>query len=134
MRRGLWPIARQDAYNWSIRPEEAFARILELFRDEEWLPDIGIGSGAVIEPGAVLGEGVRIGANCHVGGGAELGDGCVLFPNVFVGERVRIGSESRLYPGATVYSGCSLGTWSDAACRGCHRADGFGYRPGPVDL
>lgn len=116
------------------RPEEAFARILELFRGEEWLPDIGIGNGAVIEPGAVLGEGVRIGANCHVGRGAELGDGCVLFPNVFVGEHVKIGNESKLYPGVTVYSGCSVGRRVTLHAGVVIGADGFGYRRGPGGL
>jgi len=111
------------------RPEEAFARVLEMFRGEEPLPEVGIGAGAVIEHGVKLGAAVRIGANCYVGRGAELGDGCALFPNVFVGDRVRIGRESKLHPGVTIYWGCSVGSRSVLHAGVVIGADGFGYRP-----
>lgn len=115
-------------------PGEAFASVLELFKGEEALPDVGVGCGSVVERDVILGEGVRIAPNCYVGRGAALGDGCVLFPNVYIGEGVRVGRETRLHPGVTVYASCSIGDRAILHAGVVIGADGFGYRPGPKGL
>jgi UDP-3-O-[3-hydroxymyristoyl] glucosamine N-acyltransferase len=108
-------------------PLEAFAKVLNRFRVEETLPSLGIGPGAVVEAGVVLGKDVAVSANCYVGKDVVLGDGCVLFPNVYVGEGASIGEGSRLYPGAVVYAGCSLGKRVILHAGAVVGADGFGY-------
>ncbi|MHB9035292.1 MAG: UDP-3-O-(3-hydroxymyristoyl)glucosamine N-acyltransferase [Armatimonadota bacterium] len=110
-------------------PTEAFIKILELFRGEEARPDVGIGCGAVVEQGVVLGRDVAIGANCFVGRGASLGDGCILFPNVYIGENVAIGEGSKLYPGVAIYANCRIGRRVTLHAGAVIGADGFGYRP-----
>lgn len=57
---------------------------------------------AVIEPGASLGTGVRIGPYCVVGGEAVLGDGCLLVSHVVVAGRTTIGPRARIYPFASI--------------------------------
>lgn len=128
------PETRGKAVIVSEKPGEAFEKVLELFRGEEPLPDVGIGSGAVIEPGVVIGEGVSIGANCYIGRDVVLGDGCALFPNVYVGDGCRIGRNCRLYAGVNIYWGCRLGENVILHSGVVIGADGFGYRPGPGGL
>jgi len=57
---------------------------------------------AVIEDGAILGDGVRIGPYCVVGPEVELGDGVTLESHVVVSGRTAIGANSRIYPFAAV--------------------------------
>jgi UDP-3-O-[3-hydroxymyristoyl] glucosamine N-acyltransferase len=66
---------------------------------------------AVIDPEAVIGEGVRIGAHCVVERGARIGAGTVLKPRVVIGEDCVIGERCTLYPGVVI------------------GADGFGWAP-----
>ena len=70
-----------------------------------------IHASAVVDPEAVIGEGVRIGAQCVVERGARIGAGTELKPRVYVGEDVVIGERCILHPGAVI------------------GADGFGYAP-----
>lgn len=80
-------------------------------------PSASLGSGVVVEPGAVIGPGAEIGAGSHVaanaviGPGVRLGGGCKIGPLASVryclaGDRVRINAGARI------------------------GEDGFGYAPG----
>ncbi len=57
---------------------------------------------AVVEAGAVLGEGVRIGPWCHVGPEAVLERGVRLHSHVVVDGRTRIGEAAEVFPFCTV--------------------------------
>jgi UDP-N-acetylglucosamine acyltransferase len=57
---------------------------------------------AAVEPGARLGEGVRIGPFCHVGGDVILGDKVELISHVVVTGRTTIGARTRLFPFASI--------------------------------
>ena len=57
---------------------------------------------AVVEDGATLGEGVRIGPFCHIGPEVTLGAGCELVSHVVVAGRTTIGPRTRLYPFASI--------------------------------
>lgn len=57
---------------------------------------------AVIEPGAVLGEDVRVGPYSLVGRDTELGDGVELISHVVVTGRTQIGARSKIYPFASI--------------------------------
>ncbi len=63
---------------------------------------------AVVDPGAVLGEGVRIWHYTHVMTGATIGSGSVLGQNVFVGRGVRIGAGVKIQNNVSVYEGVEL--------------------------
>lgn len=89
-----------------------FARATQLWKREHARPaGPAIHPSAVVDPEAVLGEGVRIGAQCVVERGARIGSGTVLKPRVYVGEDVTIGERCTLHPGAVI------------------GADGFGFAP-----
>lgn len=57
---------------------------------------------AVVEPGASLGDGVRIGPFCHVGPDVTLGAGVELISHVTVAGPTTIGAGSKIYPQASV--------------------------------
>jgi len=57
---------------------------------------------AIVEAGASLGEGVRIGPYCVVGPQVRLADGVVLESHVVVAGRTAIGAGTRVYPFASI--------------------------------
>jgi len=57
---------------------------------------------AIVEDGARLGAGVRIGPYCVVGPEVELADGVELISHVAVAGRTRIGAGTRVWPFASV--------------------------------
>jgi UDP-N-acetylglucosamine acyltransferase len=57
---------------------------------------------AIVEPGAKLGQDVRIGPYCIVGANVELGDGAELIAHVVLGGHTRIGAGSKIYPFASL--------------------------------
>jgi len=82
---------------------------------------------AVIDPSAVLEEGVGVGAyavvgkHCRLGAGVRVGEHCVL------GDNVTIGSGSRLYPRVTLYEDCQIGGECIIHSGAVLGADGFGF-------
>jgi UDP-N-acetylglucosamine acyltransferase len=66
------------------------------------MPGHDIHRTAVVEDGASLGEGVKIGPFCHVGGQVELGDGVELLSHVVVAGRTGIGARTRIFPFASI--------------------------------
>lgn len=57
---------------------------------------------AIVEDGAQLGEGVRIGPYCVVGGDVTLGDGVELHSHVIVTGRTTIGAKVAVFPFAAI--------------------------------
>jgi len=57
---------------------------------------------AIVDTGARLGEGVRIGPYCIVGGDVTLGDGVELQAHAVVHGRTTIGANGRIYPFAAI--------------------------------
>ena len=66
------------------------------------MSDTIIHPSAIIESGARLGEGVKIGPYCMIGSEVELGAGCELVSHVVVAGRTRIGANTRIYPFASL--------------------------------
>jgi UDP-N-acetylglucosamine acyltransferase len=66
------------------------------------MADAKIHPTAILEPGAKLGDGVRIGPFCIVGAEVELGDGCELLSHVTVAGRTSIGPRTRIFPFASI--------------------------------
>lgn len=100
-------------------PYRAYARVAAAFYP---VPVVvgGVHPTAVVDPAAVLGEGVRVEAGAIIGARAEIGAGTVIGPNAVIGEGVVIGpngvvganaSISHTIMGASVhiYPGCRIG-------------------------
>ena len=63
---------------------------------------IEIHPSAIVEDGAELHDGVRVGPFCHVGPQVTLGRECILHSHVTLMGRTAIGAECEFYPGATL--------------------------------
>ena len=66
------------------------------------MSDSHIHPSAIIESGARLGEGVKVGPYCMVGRDVELGLGCDLVSHVVVAGRTKIGANTRIFPFASI--------------------------------
>jgi UDP-3-O-[3-hydroxymyristoyl] glucosamine N-acyltransferase len=89
-----------------------FARVTQLWKRVHARPaGPPVHPSAVVDPEAVLGEGVRIGPHCVVERGARIGAGTVLKARVTVAEDCVIGARCTLHPGVVI------------------GADGFGWAP-----
>lgn len=75
--------------------------------------DVGLGPHCVVEEGARIGRGSRLGAGVTVGANSVIGPDCLLYSHVTVYHGVRLGAR------VIVHSGAVLG------------ADGFGFAPDP---
>lgn len=63
---------------------------------------IEIHPSAIVEDGAELADGVRVGPFCHIGAQVSLGPGNVLYSHVTLMGRTCIGNECAFYPGTTI--------------------------------
>ncbi len=63
---------------------------------------MSVHTSAVIEPGAKLGEGVRVGPFCHVGANVTLGDRVELVSHVSLAGVTHIGARTRIFPFAAI--------------------------------
>lgn len=63
---------------------------------------------AIVEPGAVLGRGVRVWHHVHIREGAVIGDGTVLGKNVFVDAGVQLGRGVHIQNNVSIYRGVHI--------------------------
>ena len=63
---------------------------------------------AIIDDGAVVGEGCRIWHWTHISSGARIGNNCSFGQNVFVGNDVAIGSNVKIQNNVSVYDDVTL--------------------------
>lgn len=63
---------------------------------------------AIVEPGAVIGEGTRIWAFAHVLGGARIGECCNICDHVFIENDVIIGDRVTIKCGVQLWDGLRL--------------------------
>ncbi|MBP7247570.1 MAG: acyl-ACP--UDP-N-acetylglucosamine O-acyltransferase [Negativicutes bacterium] len=59
---------------------------------------------AIVEEGAVIGEGVEIGPYAVIGPNVQIGDGCKIGPHVVIAGSTMIGKNCRFSPGASIGS------------------------------
>ncbi len=109
-------------------PRFAFGKVLSVFA-----PGREIRPG--IDPTAVVGERVELGANVHigplayVGDGARVGDRTVIHAQAHVGRDVALGDDCEIFPHVVLYDGVVLGARVQVHAGAAIGADGFGYTP-----
>ena len=107
-------------------PYLAFARASMLFSDRP-LPPPGVHATAVVDPSAVLGDGVSIGPHAVIGALCRLGARVEIGANSVVGARCELGDEVRVMPNATLYHRVRVGARSVVHSGAVIGADGFGF-------
>jgi len=73
-----------------------------------WNTDVSVHATAIIDDGAIIGEGTRVWHWVHVCSGARVGRDCSLGQNVFVGNRVVIGNNVKIQNNVSVYDNVTL--------------------------
>lgn len=63
---------------------------------------------AVIDPGAIIGEGTRIWHFSHIMPGALIGENCVVGQNAYIDANVRIGNGVKIQNNVSVYKGVTI--------------------------
>jgi UDP-2-acetamido-3-amino-2,3-dideoxy-glucuronate N-acetyltransferase len=63
---------------------------------------------AIVDPGAVLGDGCRVWHFVHISAGARIGSGCSFGQNVYVGNDVRIGNNVKVQNNVSIYDGVEI--------------------------
>jgi UDP-2-acetamido-3-amino-2,3-dideoxy-glucuronate N-acetyltransferase len=63
---------------------------------------------AIVDKGAVIGQGTRIWHFCHICSGAAIGTNCSLGQNVMVADNARIGDNVKIQNNVAVYSGVTV--------------------------
>jgi len=110
----------------SPNPYLAFARAARLLHPEP-RPAPGVHASALVEPDAVLGEGVHVGPLAYVGPRARVGARSVLHAGVLVGADVELGEDCLLHAGVVVREGCLLGQRVVVQNGAVIGSDGFGF-------
>ncbi|MDI1353184.1 MAG: UDP-3-O-(3-hydroxymyristoyl)glucosamine N-acyltransferase [bacterium] len=107
-------------------PFQAFIKLLNHFNPPK-KPLIGI------HPTAIIGEGVRLGAQVSIGpyvvieSGSIIGNNTILKSHIYVGHDVIIWEYSIIHPHVTIYDNCSIGSKVIIHASTVIGSDGFGY-------
>jgi UDP-3-O-[3-hydroxymyristoyl] glucosamine N-acyltransferase len=107
-------------------PKLAFARAAAWLLEQE-KNDVGIHPSAVIASDARIGKNVKVGPLAVVESGAVIGDGTVLEAASFVGRNSRVGADCVLHPKAVIYAGVEIGNRVIIHSGAVIGADGFGF-------
>ncbi len=107
--------------------DAAFAAACALFAPRPVVLPRGVHPQALVSPQAKLGREVSIGAFAVVEAGAVIGDGTTLYPQTYVGHEAKLGRDCLLYPFASVRERCELGDRVILHNGAVIGSDGFGY-------
>ena len=97
----------------SDQPKLAFARAARLLDEKSYSTSRpvqqSVHSTAVVDPSAVLGEGVRVAERAVVRGGVQIAENTQIGAGCVIGDGVKIGRDCEIYPNVTIYAGTVLG-------------------------
>lgn len=105
-----------------------FAKLLEFYNQSKG-NKTGIEQPSFIDPGAVIGENVYIGAFAYIGKNAVIGNNAKIYPQTYVGDNASVGENSVLYAGVKLYHECKIGNNCTIHASSVIGADGFGFAP-----
>jgi UDP-3-O-[3-hydroxymyristoyl] glucosamine N-acyltransferase len=108
-------------------PDKAFAEVAPLFAPPPVVRRPGV------HPTAVIGAGVRLGREVHIGPCAvidddvTIGDRTVIDAQCFVGRGVTIGADGWIHPQVAIREGCRIGDRVMLHCGVVIGGDGYGF-------
>ncbi len=108
-------------------PDLAFARIAEVFDNQNEDVSPGIHETAHVEEGAQVSENACIRANVVIKEGASVGPETEIMSGSYIGKNVEIGAGCRIFPNTTIREKTEIGSEvliHSGSVIGC---DGFGY-------
>jgi UDP-3-O-[3-hydroxymyristoyl] glucosamine N-acyltransferase len=108
------------------RPRFALAQLLELFDRPPFAPE-GIHATAVVDPSAVLGEGIAVGPLSYIGPRARIGAGTRILSHVSIAAEASIGERCLLHAGVRIGERCQIGDRVIVQPNAVIGSDGFGF-------
>ena len=132
-RAGALLISPEDSHRFTGNkivvqdPYLAYATVSHMFLSP--LPSDGVHADAIIDAGAVLGDGVSVGPLSTIGAGAELGNGVAIGNGTHIAGGVRIGSNTVIEDGVVILGRASIGERCRISPGVVIGASGFGYAP-----
>jgi len=108
--------------------QEAFLKVLTVFKPERPRAKIGISPQAHLADETTVGEGCNIFTGATISDDVEIGDHCDIHPGVVVGPGCRIGNNVVLHPNVVLYPDVLIGNNVIIHASAVLGADGFGYR------
>jgi UDP-3-O-[3-hydroxymyristoyl] glucosamine N-acyltransferase len=114
-----------------IKVDDAYASftyLLEQFSKVS-LHKLGISENSFIDKKATIANNVYIGHYAVVESGAVIGEGSKVFPQVYIGDRATIGKNTVLFSGVKIYNDCHIGDNCIIHSGTVIGSDGFGFAP-----
>ncbi|MDD5070461.1 MAG: UDP-3-O-(3-hydroxymyristoyl)glucosamine N-acyltransferase [Candidatus Omnitrophica bacterium] len=111
----------------TLDPSVSFAKVLDLVSPTMNYHPRGIHKAAVIDPTAVIGKNVSIGANAIVEANVEIGEGTVIYGNCFIGYGTKIGENCLIYSQVSIREKTQIGSRVIIHCGTVIGSDGFGF-------
>ena len=106
---------------------EAFAKLVELFRPSRPHRSVGISPQAFVSESAQIGRDVEIHAGASVGDEVAIGEGSVIHCGARIGAGSKIGAGVEVFPNAVIYEDTVVGDRSIVHACAVVGAFGFGY-------
>ena len=108
-------------------PSTAFSKVVSMIK-EDLTPRIkGIHPSAVIDPSAVVAEGVGIGPYVVIEKGVKIGRNTVICAGTFIGQGTSVGEDCLVYANVTLRENVTVGSKVVIHSGTVVGADGFGY-------
>lgn len=107
--------------------QEAFTRIVALFRPPQQDRRVGVAASAVVSPTARLGRDVVVHAHAVIGDDVTIGDRTVIHSGVQIMAGCRLGADCVLFPNAVLYENTLVGSRALIHAGAVIGAYGFGY-------
>jgi UDP-3-O-[3-hydroxymyristoyl] glucosamine N-acyltransferase len=107
--------------------QEAFTRIVALFRPPQQDHRVGVAATAVVSPTARLGRDVIVHAQAVIGDDVTIGDRTVIYSGVQIMAGCRVGADCVLFPNAVLYESTVVGSRTLIHAGAVIGAYGFGY-------
>ncbi len=125
---------RQPVQATLIKVDDVYAALALLMnkfgaQDAARAMSSGISPKADIHPEAQIGQNVSIGAFAVVEAGAVIADGCRIGAQVFVGQNAGIGADTVVHPGVRILYDCQVGARCIIHANAVIGSDGFGFAP-----
>ncbi|GAB4238474.1 MAG: UDP-3-O-(3-hydroxymyristoyl)glucosamine N-acyltransferase [Stanieria sp.] len=124
--------ATQRGIAWiaTKEPRLAFAKAIALFY-QPYQPNPGIHPTAMIDPSAVIGKNVSIGAYAVVQKGVKISDRAMIHPHVVLYPEVEIGENTTLHANCTIQERTKIGSNCVIHSGAVIGGEGFGFVPTP---
>lgn len=127
----MWAGADWERYNlgaaiFAPRPRLALSGLTQMLDLGQGHPQV-VSNLAQVDPSAILGDNVSIGAFSSIGAGAVIGDNCVILSHVSIGAKVQLGAGSYLREGVKIGAHVVTGERLIAQPGAVIGSDGFSF-------